>query len=145
MAKITDGLPIIGATDANGEDRVQDGKPFTNVLYVSNDNGSDTIGKGNTVNPFKTIQKALDTFGVPTTDAQERNIKRILLDPGQYDEELTIPAAGLFHILGLGPWILGVGDGDSGQTNPTKRSITWTVDPTKQITNRPALYIGVIN
>ena len=73
MANLSDNVPIVGATDVSGEDRVKDAFISGNILFVSK-SGLDT-GKGNYGTPFLTIQKAIDTHGDPSDAADEKITK----------------------------------------------------------------------
>jgi len=112
-----------------------------NKITLVDDTHPQAANDGNILTPFKTIQHALDTIGEPKKESEEASANIILIRPGPHDEDLTIPAAGNWWLMGLGQWVLGDGAGDSGQSSSKARNITWIVDPTKTFTNRPSLYI----
>lgn len=69
---------------------------FSGVLYVAK-NGSNTTGARNTLNPFLTIQAAVDA-------AQDGDI--VIVQPGRYVENVVVPAArGNLTIQGSGRYV----------------------------------------
>ncbi len=84
--------------------------------------------------PFATIQQALDFIGAPANAAAQADVWLILCAPGDYDEDLTVPARR--RIL-VEPWgyrsglSYGIGGGFETPllrlgTPTSSRSITWT-------------------
>ena len=143
MATITDNVPVIGASDSNGKDRLQDALISGNILFVSK-SGLDT-GLGNYGTPFLTIQKAIDTHGDPSDAADEKITKVIWIETGQYDEALTLRPAGSMLFVFNGPVVLGDGAGSANASSATARNITWAVDPAKKFIERPAVSFRSIN
>lgn len=85
--------------------------PYTNLIYVNGADGSDLIGTGAQIRPFKTIQAALNSFGSAATQAEyaanETSRYRVIISPGVYTEDLAIPTRQIIQIDMDGVLIVG--------------------------------------
>ncbi len=85
--------------------------PYTNLVYVNGVGGSDIIGTGAQIRPFKTIQAALDSFGSAATQAEyaadATSRYRVIISPGVYTEDLAIPTRQIIQIDMDGVLIVG--------------------------------------
>lgn len=107
-------------------------------LYTGND------GNGSIAKPFATIQDALDAIPAPASAAEELTRYTILVAPGCYDEDLSIPPSRRIAILGLGPITLGDGAGQYFAST-TPRNITWHLNQTLEFSQaRPTLILGTL-
>lgn len=93
------------------------------ILWVSKDG---TIpGTGTFMDPFVSIQDAIDSIPEPLVAIDARKTWVILIASGDYNEDLNINANNRRIILcGLGPWGLGDFTGSNWQPS-TPRGITW--------------------
>ena len=71
-------------TDPDGDGTDED------IIYVDANDGDDTTGDGSAGNPYKTIQKALDTADGPGDGAED-----IIAIAGTFHEELTLTQSGV--------------------------------------------------
>lgn len=114
----------------------------THTLVVSREyNGFES--SGNYVQPFNSIQAAIDAIPTPTCAAEESEPWCILVGAGCYDEDLTIGRNIYLSIVCLGPVILG--DGrlvNMGSTTP--RNIYWNGDYGGYSIRRPSLSLGAV-
>lgn len=111
-------------------------------LYIVAKNGSDVTGDGSLANPFLTITKAMTTIGVPADAADEKRRFTVLVMPGEYDEAVTMPAARIINLMGLGPVTLGDG-ANANFSSTTPRNLTIDVnDAAEKGTGRPSYTIG---
>jgi len=92
---------------------------------------------GSREKPFKTIQACLTEIGNPVDLADERRTINIVVETGQYDENIIIPAARTIRLLANGLVVLGDGAGRYFTPSTTPRNITYTVDDTKEFANNP--------
>jgi hypothetical protein len=98
--------------------------PLTRELYVD-PNGDNAFGDGSIINPYQTIQFALDQIPAATTAAQSKQVFLVIVSPADYDEDLSIDIAGKRIILtSPGPWGLGTFDAVDWGPSGTLRSIT---------------------
>jgi hypothetical protein len=93
--------------------------------------------------PFVSIQAALDAIGVPVDLADQKRRFTVLLAPGEYDEDLTLPSGRRITLFPLGPVTLGDGAVDANFTSTTPRSIT--LDMTPAFGGRSVFVIGTYN
>jgi hypothetical protein len=113
-------------------------QPYAYTRFVDM-SGSDTIGDGSPSKPFQTIQKAIDSLGLPVNGTDEKNIRKVIVNGGIYNENLTIPAAGGWQMIANGHVTLGSGDGVF-LSSTTKRNVVWINDQTKEFSQlRPSL------
>ena len=111
-------------------------------LYIVAKNGSDVTGDGSLANPFLTITKAMTTITVPVDAADEKRRFIVLVMPGAYDEAVTMPAARIINLMGLGPVTLGDGAG-ANYSSTTPRNLTIDInDAAEKGTGRPSYTIG---
>lgn len=75
----------------------------------------------------KTIQSALTAVGNATTAAQVKEPWTIMIEPGIYDENLTIPQGRIITLYALGTVVLGNGAG-ANWASTNSRSITFTAN-----------------
>jgi hypothetical protein len=95
--------------------------PLSRVLWVDTGTLTPIISQdGSTCTPYRTIQQALDFIGWPTSAADQSVMWTILVVPGVYDEDLTVPAQRAILIRGMGIVQLGTG--------APARSVTWDND-----------------
>lgn len=118
--------------------------------YVDGVNGHDTTGNGSVALPFKTIQKAIDDMGSPTSSADALNIRHVMVYGGVYNESLTIPKDGVWKLISMGLVVLGSGDLQY-LASTTARNVTWNNEPTTAygsvrpslcMTSFPSIYAG---
>jgi hypothetical protein len=107
------------------------------VDSVNGDEGND----GSAHSPLKTIQAAINSLGGPVDAADELKPRQIFVYGGAYDENLTIPAAGVWMLIALGHVTLGDGTVQYISSS-TPRNITWANDQALEFSNvRPSLIL----
>lgn len=84
---------------------------YQNLVYVNGDEGSDIFGTGSQINPFKTIQAALNAIGSAASQAEyaaaATSRYRVIPSPGVYVEDLEIPTRQIIQIDMDGVLIVG--------------------------------------
>jgi hypothetical protein len=118
------------------------GLNFKNAIYADSLNSK--VGDGTSVNPFQSLQAAINSAAAMADDETTRLL--ILIGPdSRFDEDIIIPAGRHIQLIGLGPWILGDGALDNFASN-TPRNITFRTDQADEASvSRPVLKIGTIH
>lgn len=119
---------------------------LANAPYFVSTAGSDTLGTGSSLAPFATIQKALDTIGDATSAADVKKPQSVVIHPGVYDEDLTLPRGRILTLVSVGTVILGNGLG-SNWTSTNARSVSVTYDTADVFGSdiKPTLNFGILN
>lgn len=114
------------------------------VLWVDAQTVAPEDQEGTFLQPFATIQQALDLHASNPLDTSDtvRRVKRIHVAPGDYDEDLAIDLTGM-HLEIIGRFNLGVFDADFWRASTTapRRNITITGDTNAVDRVAPSLVI----
>jgi len=107
----------------------------SNSLFVDVD--ASGTQNGSSLQPYATIQQAIDDVPKATTDAEDRVIATIFIQPGTYDEHLTVDIeARRIRLVARGPVNLGVFDAATWQPSGTRRNVTISGDgDNRDVTN----------
>lgn len=118
---------------------------YSNVLWVDGVNGADA-NNGGIGAPKKTIQAALTAIGDSASVADLKTPKTVMITPGIYDEDLTIPRGRIITLCAMGTVILGNGAAATlGSTNTRNITANWfTADLLGSSVIRPCLTLTVL-
>jgi len=120
---------LLGGGGGGGDDPLYNGDQ---ILLVDPTNASVQAPTGTDITlPFPTIQSALNAIGTPIDVADSKKRFTVLVAPGEYDEDISIPEARIIALVALGPVTLGDGAG-SNFASTVPRSVTMNLDQSKE-------------
>ena len=91
--------------------------------------------------PFSSIQSAINALGTPVNSTDQKKRYSLLIESGEYDEDLIIPSGRRITFFCLGAITLGDGAVDANYVSTTARDIT--IDCTPSFGGRTTLTINV--
>jgi hypothetical protein len=114
------------ATVSDFDSRFVNESDHTTALALKQNKGTHTlyVGPGR---EYTTIQAALTAIGNAASAAEVKQPKTVIIEPGTYDESLTIPKGRIITLVAQGTVILGDGAG-ANWASTTPRSITMDSD-----------------